>query len=85
MYEMKFEDFGEGIHEGILVKWEVNPMDYVKVGQILFQLETEKVTLDITSPVSGQVVKLHFLKGERIFSGNTLLVIQDELQNHSPD
>lgn len=80
MVEVRFSNLGEGIHEGILVKWEVAPLDRVREGQILFQLETEKINIEVPSPVSGVVVQLNYLKGERVFSGNILALIEDGVQ-----
>ncbi len=53
MFEFKFPDIGEGITEGKILKWFVNPGDSIKEGDSLFLVETDKVNAEIPSPVSG--------------------------------
>ena len=50
MYEFKFPDVGEGIHEGTITKWLVKNGDTVKEDQPLVEMETAKAIVDIPSP-----------------------------------
>ena len=77
-FEFKFPDVGEGIHEGELVKWLVNEGDFIKEDQAIAKIETDKAIVEIPSPKSGKILKLHFKEGETIKVGETLVTIGEE-------
>ncbi len=77
MYEFKFADVGEGITEGELVKWKIKEGDKVKEDQVIAEIETDKAVVEIPSPKSGKVVKLHHKQGDTIKVGETLVTIDD--------
>ena len=79
MYNFKFPDIGEGIHEGRLLKWFFKVGDPVKEGETLCIVETDKVNAELPSPVNGIVEKLGVSLGEIIHVGETLILIQDDL------
>lgn len=77
MFEFKFADIGEGIHEGVLLKWFVKEGDNIKEGDSLFLVETDKVNAEIPSPVGGKINKLMAEVGDTIHVGNTVVIIDD--------
>lgn len=77
MKDIKFADIGEGIHEGILRQWSVQPGEAVKEGQTLFLVETDKVTAEIPSPFDGTVHEVMAAIGDTIHVGQTILRIDD--------
>jgi pyruvate dehydrogenase E2 component (dihydrolipoamide acetyltransferase) len=81
MYDFKFADIGEGIHEGRILKWNYAVGDAVKEGETLVIIETDKVNAEIPSPVTGTVVSLGAKLGETIHVGETLIVINEENKN----
>ncbi|MBT3260379.1 MAG: biotin/lipoyl-binding protein, partial [Deltaproteobacteria bacterium] len=44
--------------EGLIVEWKKKEGDQVKKGEILFVLETEKVTYEVESPENGVLGKI---------------------------
>jgi len=44
--------------EGLIVEWQKNEGDNVKQGEVLFVLETEKVTYDVEAPEDGVLGKI---------------------------
>ncbi|MCE7734855.1 MAG: 2-oxo acid dehydrogenase subunit E2 [Candidatus Heimdallarchaeota archaeon] len=84
VYEMKFADIGEGVHEGEILEWHVNVGDTITVEQLLLEVNTEKVNAEITAPVAGKVVSLEFKEGDVVKVGEVLLIIDDEGQTSSP-
>ena len=78
VFEFRFPDVGEGIHEGELVKWLVNEGDFIKEDQAIAKIETDKAIVEIPSPKSGKVLKLHFKEGDTIKVGETLVTIGEE-------
>ncbi|MFY9422047.1 MAG: dihydrolipoamide acetyltransferase family protein [Bacilli bacterium] len=77
MYDFKFADIGEGIHEGRILKWLKNEGEAVSEGETLVIIETDKVNAEIPAPVSGTLTKQGAKEGEAILVGNTLVLIDD--------
>ncbi|MDO8428917.1 MAG: dihydrolipoamide acetyltransferase family protein [Candidatus Diapherotrites archaeon] len=73
VYEFKFPDVGEGIHEGTLLKWMVQEGDSIKEDQPLAEVETDKAVVEIPSPKTGTILKLHAKAGEIITVGNVIV------------
>ncbi|TNK95193.1 dihydrolipoyl dehydrogenase, partial [Mycoplasmopsis pullorum] len=63
MYKFKFADIGEGLHEGVVAEIYKKEGDSVNEGDSLFSVETDKVTSDIPSPVSGTIKKVLMNQG----------------------
>lgn len=77
MYEFKFADIGEGIHEGKILKWHYQVGDKVKEGETLVVVETDKVNAELPSPVDGIIASLGAKEGDTIHVGQVLVVIND--------
>ena len=77
MYDFKFADIGEGIHEGKILKWFFKVGDKVKEGETLVVVETDKVNAELPSPVDGVITKIGAQVGETIHVGETVVVIND--------
>lgn len=77
MYDFKFADIGEGIHEGNILKWEVELGDTIEEGETLVVIETDKVNAEIPSPVTGTIKKLGPDVGKVVHVGETLALIDD--------
>jgi len=80
MYDFKFADIGEGIHEGKILKWNFKVGDKVKEGETLVIVETDKVNAELPSPVDGIIEKLGAKEGETIHVGQTVVLINDGTQ-----
>ena len=77
-YEFKFPDVGEGIHEGEIVKWLVKEGDKVDADQPLGEIETDKAIVEMPSPKSGKILKLHVQAGGIIHVGEVMVTILEE-------
>jgi pyruvate dehydrogenase E2 component (dihydrolipoamide acetyltransferase) len=77
MYDFKFADIGEGIHEGVILEWMVEIGETIEEGETIVVIETDKVNAEIPSPVSGLVTKRPKNIGETIHVGETIIVIDD--------
>src|SRR3989344_2810849 len=78
VFEFRFPDVGEGIHEGELVEWKVKEGDRVGKDQVIALIETDKAVVEVPSPRSGVVVKLNFKVGEKIKVGEVLITIEED-------
>ena len=77
-YVFKLPDVGEGTAEAELVGWHVAVGDAVAEDQILAEVMTDKATVEITSPVAGQVVALHGEPGKQMAVGGPLVSFKVE-------
>lgn len=77
-YEFIFPDVGEGITEGEIVKWRVKEGDNVKEHDVIAEIETDKAVVQIPSPKSGRIGKLHHKEGDTIAVGESLATILEE-------
>jgi pyruvate dehydrogenase E2 component (dihydrolipoamide acetyltransferase) len=78
LFEFRLPDIGEGIAEGELVSWFVSPGQLVAEDQPLFEVMTDKVSVDIPSPKAGRVIKLCAKAGELVPVGSVLLTLELE-------
>ena len=77
MIDFKFADIGEGIHEGVILKWLFEEGDQVNEGDTIVVVETDKVNAEIPAPESGTLLKQGAKVGETIHVGETLALIGD--------
>lgn len=77
MINFKFADIGEGIHEGVILKWHYEVGDEVKEGETMVVVETDKVNAEIPAPEDGILKEKGAEVGEEIKVGETLAVIDD--------
>ncbi len=72
--DFKLPDIGEGVHEGEVVKWFVKEGDAVRENDPMVEVMTDKVTVQIPSPVTGKILQLRAKEGEVVKVGSTLVV-----------
>ena len=68
---------GETVAEGTVSAWHVKEGDQVKKDQPLLDVETDKASTEVPSPVEGTVVEIRVNVGETVDVGATLAVIDD--------
>jgi len=56
--EVRLPKFGDTMEEGTIVDCKVSIGDHVKSGDVLFDVETDKATLEIESPADGYVKQI---------------------------
>ncbi|HIK00763.1 TPA: 2-oxo acid dehydrogenase subunit E2 [archaeon] len=82
--EFKFPDVGEGIHEGVLVKWLVKEGDKISEHQNVAEIETDKAVVEMPSPFGGVVLKLNFKQGDTVRVGEVLMVVGEAGEKYTP-
>ena len=73
--EFKFPDVGEGITEGVIVAWKVKEGEAVEEDQVLAEVETDKAVVEVPSPTTGTVSKLHVEENQEIKVGDIMVTI----------
>jgi 2-oxoisovalerate dehydrogenase E2 component (dihydrolipoyl transacylase) len=66
-------DLGEGLTEGEILQWLVEPGDVVTLNQPIIEVETAKAAVEIPSPYAGVVSVLHFAAGDTVDVGSPLI------------
>jgi pyruvate dehydrogenase E2 component (dihydrolipoamide acetyltransferase) len=66
---------GETVAEGKIVKWFKSAGDAVKPGDNLFEIETEKTSMEVPSTVAGTLSEIRFQVGEVAKVGAVVAVI----------
>src|ERR687894_1689422 len=74
-YEFKLPDIGEGIAEAEIVAWHIKVGDRIEEDQQIADMMTDKATVEMESPVAGEVVKLAGEVGDQIPIGSVLAVV----------
>jgi pyruvate dehydrogenase E2 component (dihydrolipoamide acetyltransferase) len=77
MRSFNLPDLGEGLSEAEIVTWHVSAGDRVVVDQPLVSVETDKAVVEVPSPYSGTVAKLHATAGDIVRIGNPLVDFED--------
>ena len=70
---IRLPDVGEGVAEAELVEWQVKVGDLVREDTILGAVMTDKATVEIPSPVEGEVLWLGAEVGDVIPVGSELV------------
>jgi 2-oxoglutarate dehydrogenase E2 component (dihydrolipoamide succinyltransferase) len=63
---------GESITEATISKWLKNKGDSINVDEALVELETDKVNLEVPSPVDGILTTINFKEGDTVEVGAVL-------------
>lgn len=74
--EVKVPALGESITSGILVTWLVQEGDYVNKGDLLYELETDKITSEAPAEVAG-TISLLAKEGDEVGIGQAVASIDE--------
>ncbi len=66
---------GETVAEGKVAAWFKAPGDSVEVGENLFEIETDKVTMEVQALASGVLSEIRVRSGETVPVGAVVAVI----------
>src|SRR5688500_9961961 len=67
---------GETVAEGKISKWFVSAGDAVKLGDNLFEIETDKVSMEVPAIAAGTLAAIHVQAGEVAPVGAVVAIIQ---------
>lgn len=76
--EVRLPQLGQTMEEGTIVAYSVKPGDEVKKGDSIFEVETDKATLEVESPADGFVKHIVAPIGQTILVGDVVLILGDE-------
>ncbi|QSG01544.1 dihydrolipoamide acetyltransferase family protein [Natranaeroarchaeum sulfidigenes] len=76
--EYRLPDVGEGVAEGEIVRWLVEPGDAVEEDQPIAEVETDKAMVDLPAPVDGSIRELHAEEGDIVPVGDVVVTFDIE-------
>lgn len=68
LIEVKVPVLSESVSEGTLLEWRKNSGEFVRRDEVLVELETDKVILEITAPADGVLTEICFPSGTSVKS-----------------
>jgi pyruvate dehydrogenase E2 component (dihydrolipoamide acetyltransferase) len=83
-WEFKLPDIGEGVSEGEIVAWLIEPGDVVTEDQPMVEVMTDKATVTMTAPKTGLVVETRGRVGQSLPVGAVLVVLELDLGARPP-
>ena len=75
--EIKVPELGESVTEGSIGEWLKQPGDAVAVDDPIASLETDKVAVDVPSPVAGVMSEHRAAVGDTVEVGAVIAVIEE--------
>lgn len=74
-FEIKMPKLGESITEGTIISWSVKVGDIINEDDVLFEVNTAKVSAEIPSPVAGKILEILFKEGDTVAVGTVVAVV----------
>lgn len=78
LIEIKVPVLAESIPDATLLEWNKNLGDFVERGESLIDLETDKVTLEITAPETGVLKEIRKNAGDLVLENDILAILDTE-------
>ena len=73
---------GESITEATVAKWLKKKGEGVNVDEPIIELETDKVNLEVPSPISGVISKINYKNGDVVKVGTELGAISESVDEN---
>ncbi|MBF2754159.1 MAG: 2-oxoglutarate dehydrogenase complex dihydrolipoyllysine-residue succinyltransferase [Gammaproteobacteria bacterium AqS3] len=72
---VKAPQFPESVPSGVLLKWLKTDGEAITADEVIAEIETDKVVIEVYAPFSGSVVRLMCQEGDEVISGQDLAVV----------
>ena len=76
--EVKVPQLSESVAEATLLQWKKRPGEKVEMDEILVEIETDKVVLEVPAPASGVIAQLVKNDGEQCVADEVIAKIDTE-------
>ena len=73
--DIKVPILGESIVEGTLARWHKNVGEAINAGEIIADLETDKVNIEVSASAAGVITALHKNEGDNVAVGELIASI----------
>ena len=75
--EIKVPPLGESVSEASIAKLHKKVGDSVKADELILELETDKVTLEVNAPANGVISDLKVKEGDNVKVGDLVAIMQE--------
>ena len=79
-FEVKVPQLSESVSEATLLEWHCKEGEAVKRDDILIDIETDKVVLEIPSPETGVLTKILKQSGDKVVAGEVIAMVDTAAQ-----
>ena len=76
MADLVLPQLGETVTEGTITRWFKGPGDSVAVGEMLYEVSTDKVDSEVPSPMEGVITEIRVPEGETVDVGTVLAIVE---------
>jgi len=83
MIEVKVPVLPESINEATVAVWHKKPGDFVELDDVIVEIETEKVVLEVPAEDSGVLTEIKAKEGETVGEQQVLGIIENKPQDDS--
>ena len=77
MKQVVVPELSESVAEAALLAWQKNTGDTVREGDVLVEVETDKITMEVYAGVNGVLKKIHRQEGTSVKGGDLLAEIEE--------
>ena len=75
--EIKIPSLPESVADALVVRWLKQPGDAIELDELLVEIETDKVVLEVPSPVDGVLESIVENEGATVVSGQLLGLVKE--------
>jgi 2-oxoglutarate dehydrogenase E2 component (dihydrolipoamide succinyltransferase) len=83
--KIEVPELGESVLEATVSRWLKKEGDFVNVGEVLVELETDKVNLEVGAKGAGVLQKIEAAEGEDVKVGDVLGTIDEKAGEQRPE
>ncbi len=76
--EVKVPQLSESVSEATLLQWKKKPGEQIAIDEVLIEVETDKVVLEVPAPAAGVLAQIVKADGSTVGSGDTIATIDTE-------
>jgi 2-oxoisovalerate dehydrogenase E2 component (dihydrolipoyl transacylase) len=76
--DFKLPDLGEGLTEGEILRWLVQPGEAIALNQPIVEVETAKAAVEVPSPYAGVVTRIHHEAGSTVDVGAVIISVDTD-------
>ena len=82
--EIKVPTLGESVTEATVIQWFKAAGESIATDEMLLELETDKVTLEVPSPAGGRLAEIRVEAGDNVEVGAILGLIEEGVAGEQP-
>ncbi len=82
--EIKVPVLPESVADATIASWHRKPGETIFRDENIVDLETDKVVLEVPSPVDGTIIEIREVEGETVVSGQVIAIIEEDEVEAAP-